>query len=102
MGKILRFRCTDENCPANYTLTAVSEQLENELATKGAFSQINAGRCRVCGKLGIMFISPPANSVEQKAEHERLLKQALSDLQKATEMIKQTFTGKSMGAGNAG
>lgn len=103
MNKILQFRCTDENCPANFTFTAISKEFATEMDKKGVLYKVNTGACRVCGKPGLMAIVPPVAAAKQRAECDQMLQNALNDLRKTAELLKRTLGKKAAGgAGNVG
>lgn len=100
MGKVLQFRCVDENCPANFSRVVLSDKASAVMSEAGIFSQPNAGRCRLCGKPGAMDTVPQDGTAEQKAEHNQMLENIVKELRATGRLLKDILGKKAGGTKN--
>lgn len=102
MSTILQFRCTNENCPGNYQLTAISKEMESQLNQMNAFAGApSTANCLRCGSPGLVDVKYTFPTKKQAKQHDKMLEDTLRKMRESAAMMKDLLA-KKMAAGGLG
>ena len=91
MRLLLQFRCINKDCPSNYRVMILNENVSNKMSEEGIDISGQTGKCVVCKSMSFAYQVPANMDKGQRISCHIEMEKIVEDMRRAHVLLQQVI-----------